>query len=150
MRCYQLLLRIYSTMEVSWMFYSFCGKPLPQQTFSQVCVSFQGCSTHPTQQQHGKYQEIPKMPGLELRLCSAAHMAHTSETSNTWRKCSKLLISALKQPIHPWALGTGTQSFTAWPTLVCSVRTPRRVIINSQGPPKLWKIWLQPRAGKIN
>lgn len=27
------------------MFYSFCGKPLPEQIFSEVCVSFLGCIT---------------------------------------------------------------------------------------------------------
>lgn len=59
------------------MFYSFCGKPPPEQIISEVCVSFQGCSTHPTQQQHGKYEEIPKMPGLEFRLGSTAYMANT-------------------------------------------------------------------------
>lgn len=54
--------------------------------FRGLCV-FPGLQqTHPTQQQHGKYQEIPKMPRLELRLCSAAYMANASEALNTSRK----------------------------------------------------------------
>lgn len=72
MHCYQLLLRIYSTMEVLWMFYSFCGKPLPERIFSGVCMSLQGCIVR-TRDNHSmaKTSIFPRCQGwsLDFALC---------------------------------------------------------------------------------
>lgn len=154
MHCYQLLLRIYSTMEVLWMFYSFCGKPLPEQIFSEVYMSSQACiiCTHDNSSMTNTCS-FPRCWGLSLDF-ALQHIWPTYQRPQISRESvKKHLISTLKQPIQPRSLGTATHSFPAQCAdrisfLSRYVITPRRVTINSRGPPKVRKIWLQSRAEK--
>lgn len=65
------------------MFYSCCGKPLPEQIFFRGLYVFPELHPmYPRQQQRGKYKQLPEMPGLKFRLCSAAYVANIGEASN--------------------------------------------------------------------
>lgn len=156
MHCYQLLLRIYSTMEVLWMFYSFCGKPLSAQIFWEVCVSFLGCIMHTHNNSSiANTSSFPGCSGLNLDLRDGLSVSWAIRSLKYLRKVlkqnKKQHISGFLAKIQPRCLGQPHQfdvrRAADWISALVH-RSPRRVTVNSWGPPKVQQIWLQSRAEK--
>lgn len=102
MHCYQLLLRIYSTMEVLWMFYSFCGKPLSAQIFWEVCVSFLGCIMHTHNNSSiANTSSFPGCSGLNLDLRDRLSVSRAIRSLKYLRK----VLKQNKKTTHFWISG---------------------------------------------